>query len=179
MRKLIMALALGLVPGMAFAQQGTRAPRAEMQGAMRGGHAAMLLEQRTALELTDDQVAKLEAIRSSLEERNAPFVAEMQKLRGDDVRPRDMTQEQREAMRATMDRMRENNQAARAESQAVLTQQQQEKAQVLMRERMRERRGEGMKGEGMRRDGMRGERRAPPPGGPAQGAPRTGARRGN
>lgn len=137
-----------------------------------------LVALRQELQLTDAQVARLQEIGRRLEERNAPFRAQletqrerykaerraqMEKLtpeqRRDTLR---MLRERRgrkqlpQAMRAPMERMRENLQAAMREAQTVLTPQQKERARQLMAE-ARQARGDRMGAEGRHRRG--GQRR--------------------
>ena len=96
MRRYVLALALTLMPGIALAQQQQGAPGARM--AAGGGSAAVMLEHRDALQLTAEQVAKLEAIRAQQQERIASMRARMEQ-RAD--RPQ-LTPEQRELWREAM-----------------------------------------------------------------------------
>src|SRR5690606_4157471 len=67
MRQYVVALTLMLAPLYAQAQQPQDAPGQGM--GMRGGVAAAMLAEREALQLTADQVAKLEAIRDQQQEQ--------------------------------------------------------------------------------------------------------------
>jgi DNA anti-recombination protein RmuC len=131
-----------------------------------------LIEHRQQLELTDAQVARLQAIGARLEEQNRPLVAQLQQQRERFMEQRraqmeKLSPEQRrdtlralrtagrrreipDAMRPPMEQMRRNIHAAREEVQGVLTPQQKERARELMRE--------GRRGEG-RRGGMKGGHR--------------------
>jgi iron-sulfur cluster repair protein YtfE (RIC family) len=157
----------------------TRAPRWE-RGQGREARPAMerLVALRQELQLTDAQVARLQEIGRRLEERNAPFRAQLETQREQYKAERraqmeKLTPEQRrdtlrmlrerrgrkevpQAMRAPMERMRENLQAAMQEAQAVLTPQQKERARQLMAE-ARQARGDRMGAEGRHRRG--GQRR--------------------
>jgi Spy/CpxP family protein refolding chaperone len=98
-----------------------------------------LIAHRQELELTDGQVAKLEAIRAEFRKRNQPL---MEKLRAAGVGAGDRaarpTPEQREALRPTMEQLRENAQEAMKEVRGVLTKEQ----QARLRSQLREQRGE-------------------------------------
>lgn len=189
-------LAFALLAAAPVAAQGgradsTRAPRWE-RGAGRGeSRPAMerLVALRQELQLTDAQVTRLQEIGRRLEERNAPFRAQlaaqreqykaerraqMEKLTPEQrrdtlrmLRERGGRREIPQAMRAPMERMRENLQAAMQEAQAVLTPQQKERARQLMAE-ARQARGDRMSaGEGRHRRGGQGRG-----GQPGAGAPR-------
>lgn len=158
----------------------TRGPRWERGATHRESKPAMerLVALRQELQLTDAQVARLQEIGRGLEERNAPFRAQLaaQRERYKAERRAQMerlTPEQRrdtlrmlrerrgrkelpQAMRAPMERMRENLRAAMQEAQAVLTPQQKESARQLMAE-ARQARGDRMGAEGRHRRG--GQRR--------------------
>lgn len=166
MRKMIFALILALVPGMAAAQQGERNPRPMNRMATGGAAAAMLLAQRAELGLSAEQVARLEQIAASLEAGNKAHVEAMRNHRaerreGAEARERQArTEEERAAMRAAMDAVRTNVRTANDEARAVLTDEQRERLGALMKER-REERGER----------MRGERRPPRDGRPGHAHP--------
>jgi Spy/CpxP family protein refolding chaperone len=82
-----------------------------------------MLEQRQQLQLTDDQVARLEQIRTKYQERNQ---ARMEQLRRD--------RETWSALRANMD-------SARAEVAAVLTPEQEKQVDAMREQWRREWRG--------------------------------------
>jgi Spy/CpxP family protein refolding chaperone len=145
------ALAVGLaLPAVATAQAEPKAPAQQpKQHAMgqhrgmggMGGPAGMLLSYRTDLKLTDDQVQKLETIRSTYQQKNRPLMEQLRPMRGDSQSRADlrqMTPEQRqqalEQMRAraqtpevkkALQELRANRQAAAKEARAVLTADQQ------------------------------------------------------
>jgi hypothetical protein len=145
------------------------------------------LELRDELSLTQDQVTRLETIREELRSENAAHLRRIREVReelglpdvhfgerdpraegerGEAERPRErMSGEDREAMRAFMDRIRgdmdairHNTRDAMEQARDVLTEEQRELARERMRAEMRERRGErGKRDRGERRP--RGERR--------------------
>jgi Spy/CpxP family protein refolding chaperone len=143
------ALAVGLaLPAVATAQAEPKAPAQQpKQHAMgrqhmgMGGPAGMLLSYRTDLKLTDDQVQKLEAIRSTYQEKNRPLMEQIRPMRGDSQSRADLRQmspeqrqQAREQMRAraqtpevkkALQELRANRQAAAKEARAVLTADQQ------------------------------------------------------
>lgn len=140
-RTLVAALVLLLVPSALFAQGGRQGGR---QG---GGMATMnaakvLLENRADLALTDDQAAKLQVIADSLEKKNAPFVAEMAKMRGAGGM-QTMSDADREKMRNSMQQARTNSDAAQKEIDAVLNAEQKTKAEEILARMRRGRRGGG------------------------------------
>jgi len=102
MRQYVVALTLMLAPLYAQAQQPQDAPGQGM--GMRGGVAAAMLAEREALQLTADQVAKLEAIRDQQQEQFAAARARMQQHMPE--RPQ-LTPEERAARRAEMQQRRE------------------------------------------------------------------------
>ena len=168
----------------------TRGARWERGAAHRDARPAMekLVALRQELQLSDAQVVRLQEIGRRLEERNAPFRAQLAAQREQYKEERraqmeKLTPEQRrdtlrqlrerrgrreipQAMRAPMERMKENLRAAMQEAQGVLTPQQKERARQLMAE-SRQARGDRMGAEGRHRRG--GERRG---GQPRDGAPR-------
>ncbi len=158
MRKTMIALVLVLVPGLVFAQETER--RAERMGAQ-GGFAGMLLEQRETLDLTSDQVTRLEALAAEHTAKRAAMRASMQAHRASGERPATMSEEQRQAMRARMDSVRTAMNTSRDAARAILTAEQQEKLDAIMSEHRAQRRP-GMRAHpGMH--GRRGERGPRPP----------------
>lgn len=165
MRKFAIALALALAPGLAFAQQA----QGPGQGSgMRGGLAGALLQQRTELQLTAEQVARLEAIEKEQATKSEAFRAQMQQQRQERAQ---MTEQERQAFRAQMDGWRDQTQASADAARKVLTEQQhqrwQEMVQARHEQRVRERpmgqRGDRpMQGRSGQRGGQRGGMRTPP-----------------
>ena len=139
-RILVAALVLLLVPGALFAQGG-RQGRGGM-GMATMNAAKILLEARAELTLSDDQAAKLQTIADSLEKKNAPFVAEMAKMRAAGGM-QSMSDADREKMRTNMEQARTNGEAAQKEIDAVLTAEQKTKAEEILARNRRGRRGGG------------------------------------
>ncbi len=175
----LVALAL---PAAATAQQGPRGPHGP--GAS-GSLVERWIELREELDLTDEQVARLEAIGQALREENAEHRARIRAVREElglpEVGPRARapeaegergerrrqrpTDEERQRMRDFMDRTRDDMRAigdnareAMDRARELLTDEQREMLRERMRTQMRERRG--MRGErGLRgQRGSRGER---------------------
>jgi hypothetical protein len=165
---MMMALSLAMmVPAVAMAQRPeARGPREGRQMPMRrpAGGVALMLENASALKLSDDQVTRLRSIQARYEERTAPLRARADSLRPDregaDAR-RDLDaaelRQRRQAAGEIMTLMREEGQSARTEAMALLSGDQQKKVQEIEearrkeRESRRGRRGPG--GEGGRRGG--------------------------
>jgi Spy/CpxP family protein refolding chaperone len=176
-RGMLMAAALLLAAGPALAQ--APAPRDWGEHAM--SPMTMILEHRAELELTDDQVARLEAIGTQLRERTAPLRERMREAMADMPvpgahaehgarsegaprerrAPRAMTPEQREAIHSRMTELRPVREEIRAirlqardDARAVLTADQQQKLRELMQAHRGHRgpRGRPM-GEAHHRDG--------------------------
>lgn len=136
--------------------QRMRTPGRMMGAAMSAGPAERLLERRTELGLTADQVQRLERIRDARAESEKPHQETLRKLREArrdervDARregaPRDSAQPRRERReappeaRAAMEALRSSREAARKEAIAVLTPAQREKARELMEDRREQRR---------------------------------------
>jgi Spy/CpxP family protein refolding chaperone len=165
--------ALVLVAAPLAAQDGpTRGERPAMVRGM-GGQAGMVanparaaLERRADLELTAEQVSRLEAIQARVEQQNAAHREAMRSAMGD-MQPgamRMMTPEQRQQLRARMQELQplreqaqEANRAAAVEVRAVLTAEQQARLQELRREAVEARRPQAQRGDGQRGAALRGE----------------------
>lgn len=151
---LLVAAALAAMPAAAATAQtpspapGQTAPehgrRHDMQQRrMRGpmpGSVDMLLRHRTELKLSDDQIRRLEAIRSNYEAKNSPLLAQLRQAwaeRPDSMRRgamsperrgamrdslRAMTPEQRNAMRDSMRQRREEFRKQHPEVEKAMTQ---------------------------------------------------------
>jgi hypothetical protein len=77
---------------------------ARMQGARSGGPAERLLAQRSELGLSNDQVKRLEAIRTKYEARNRPLVEKLRATHGDRARMRSsMRSSMRDSVRGPRD----------------------------------------------------------------------------
>jgi hypothetical protein len=102
--------------------------------------AAIALDHAADLSLADGQRRSLEAIRRGVDSANAPLRAQLDSLRPSQrpVNSRDMSQEQREQMRArrtavsaVIGRMRENVAVARERTYAVLSPEQRVRVEAL------------------------------------------------
>jgi hypothetical protein len=102
--------------------------------------AALVLAHGGDLQLSETQLARIESIRQVQDSANRPWMARLDSLRGGPrpVNPRDLSQEQRDAMAArraavadAMTGMRETNAEARQQVMAALNPDQQQKAAVL------------------------------------------------
>lgn len=104
--------------------QGPAMGRGMMQGgpeAMARNPAAVALEHRDALELTDDQVRTLEGLMARLEEENGPRWEQIEDAFGD-ATPAEMTLEERQALRDRMQELEPVRQAIRETNRAVMDQ---------------------------------------------------------
>ena len=166
MRKTLLSLVLALtLPLAAEAQrqgrQGNKgrgpAEGREMQRQRPAGGVAFILEQATVLGLTADQVTRLRAIQAAYEEKTAPLRTRMQAQRSasDDSTERNLSREERgqrrAEMREAMTLVREQNQAARTEAMALLSDDQRATVEKLESERRKEM--EGRRKQGGRRGG--------------------------
>lgn len=159
----VAALIAMTVPTDAVAQRGPRGDRGP--GMAPGGGVEMLMRMRTRLELTDEQVERLDAIRRESVERRAAHRAEMDELRSQVAAGERTREELREAMEARREAARAMRDAQRERVEAVLNEAQLQQVEV-MRARMEGfRRGRAAGERGMR--GMRGGHRGP--GGPGGG----------
>jgi uncharacterized protein YqfA (UPF0365 family) len=111
-----------------------------------------MLEQASALGLTEDQVTRLRAIQVAHDEKTAPLRARMQAQRSAnaDSTRRDLSREElgqrRAEMREVMAVAREQEQAARTEAMALLSGDQREKVEKLEAERRKEMDGRRKRG---------------------------------
>jgi Spy/CpxP family protein refolding chaperone len=160
-RMLAVALALAAAPVPALAQQPTTPqPAATVPGARRQhprprrDAASTLLRHRQQLDLTADQVARLEAIRQRARSQNQPLVRQIRNIRERAVpglreHRGELTADQRASLKATrpqvmplVKQIRDNEKAARQEAAAVLTAQQKQRIESLRAAR-RASRGDG------------------------------------
>lgn len=136
------ALILGATP--LLAQRGPRGPRMGVGPA--GPGVEMLLRAREQLELTDEQVASLEALRDQMQSEMEPVREEMreaaQQAREAEREAREARREQMQAFRDRIEEMREGH---RQRLEEVLTDEQRAQLEELA--------GQGMRG--FRRSGSR------------------------
>src|SRR5262245_9588174 len=127
MRRYLAALALLALPATLLAQGGReRGGRGFGPGA---NPVEFVLQHRSDLNLSADQVTKLEAVASQLEQNNKPIIAELQKNRP--ANRQEMTEQQREAMRSVMEKLRDNREDAQKQMAGILTQDQETKLESL------------------------------------------------
>ncbi|MDB4951652.1 MAG: hypothetical protein JWM27_4301 [Gemmatimonadetes bacterium] len=173
-RNLLLAAALLAVPAPALlAQQGGgygypqggeqgqhegqhegRGDRAQGERGQRGMRSpvAALVEHRADLNLSDDQVSRLQRIDQDLQRRTEPLRQQLQQSRGQNGQNGDAD---REAMRQRMeqsrplfDQLRKYNDDAMQQAMRVLSSQQRETAKSLMPQRGEGRGGRGGQGRG-------------------------------
>jgi hypothetical protein len=160
-RHLIFTLALLAAPVAAVAQNPAGPPPADARrfGGPDRNPVGILLDQREELSLTTNQVTRLETIQAELERQNAPLIAQVGDLRPlgggprgrgagpGTARPNSATvgemRERRDELQPVMEQIRENNQAAYERALTVLTAEQREAAETLVRPG---RRGPGTRG---------------------------------
>lgn len=132
-------------PAVAQGRPGGRGP-AMGRGMMQGGPEGMIrnpvtvvLDHQDELQLTDEQVSTLEGLKAQIEEQNGPRWEQLRAAFGD-ADPREMTVEQRQALRAKMqelapvrDSIREANRAVGEQIHALLTAEQQDALRGIMR----------------------------------------------
>jgi len=131
-------LAAALLAPAALAAQGQpgQGPR---RGMMFRSAAAVAIEHKADLGLTDQIVAKLEAINKQVEDKNAPLMKQMQDARaGFDFQSATpaQRQEMRQKTQPIMQQIRDNNQAARADVDKLLTADQVKKLGDLLQQAM-------------------------------------------
>jgi hypothetical protein len=117
LKRLIAAAAFLAVPGVVFAQGGGG------RGGMGGGMMnplQVVLDKKADLNLSADQVAKIEELKKALEEQNRVPMAEMQKIRQAHPERGAMPEEERTKMRAQGMLIQQNNTAAREKLKDVL-----------------------------------------------------------
>ncbi len=134
-------LAAALLAPMALSaqQQPGQGPRG--RGMMRSP-IAIAIDHKADLGLSDDVVAKLQTIEQGLQQKNAPIVKQMQDARaGFDVQNAtdEQRQEMRQKMQPIMQQLRDNNQAARAEAEKLLTAEQVQKLGDIIQQEMPQR----------------------------------------
>ncbi len=136
-----LVLAAALLAPAALAAQGPPG-----QGPGRGmrmrNAAAIAIEHKADLALSDEIVTKLQAIDKAAEEKNAPLMKQMQDARAG-VDFQSMTDEQRQEMRQKMQpimqQLRDNNQATRADVEKLLTADQVQKLGGIIQQEMPQR----------------------------------------
>ena len=142
----------------------------EERGELRG-----LMRHKEELELSDEQVERIEEIARRLQERNQPLLERLRKagvpldpqermeVREMDMRERRQLRRTLELEQPTLRRLRENTRMAMEMARRTLTPEQRVRARELMQERVDE----------LRDGGERGPRTGPPPGGRRPGPPRS------
>ncbi len=160
----VLALAVFLSPSPAAAQVGEQAVTGPIQ---------RLLAQRAELNLTEEQVRRLEAIQAEMEEKDRPLVARITELRGaplgEPLAMRSMPPEEWQRLyekmpelQPLMTQLRENHWQAIAQAREVLTPEQNARLQTLIsRGAVAGPGGAGWAGRGM----IRGGRAVTPRGG--------------
>jgi hypothetical protein len=131
MGKSIAIIALLMLPAAAAAQRG-RGQRMRPDSAMQQNVIEIVVQHKADLALTSDQIAKLEPIAKSLDEKNKNLVEELARFRGTGTRPTDMSEEQRQQMRSLMEKVREHRTNAVEELRAVLNEEQMKKVRELL-----------------------------------------------
>lgn len=111
---------MAVAPLHVDAQVGPRGQRGMAMGP-RGAGVEMLLRQRERLELTDEQVRRLDGIRQESVERRTAHQAQMAELRSKVAAGQMEAQELRDQMRAQWESAQEVREAERERAEAVLT----------------------------------------------------------
>jgi hypothetical protein len=141
MRKAVVLLGLLLVPATVLAQgRGARRPGMGGGALQETNIVERVLEHKTDFALSSEQVSKLESLAKQVDEKQKPIQEQLRKQREAGVRPRDLTEAQREEMRKLMEKARETREWATDELEGVLNDEQEAKLKALV-ERARERRG--------------------------------------
>lgn len=137
---MLLAAALLAPAALSAQQQPGQGPGGRGMG-MRNA-AAIAIEHKADLGLSDEIVAKLQTIDKAAQDKNAPLVKQMQDARAG-VDFQSMTDEQRQAMRQKMQpimqQLRDNNQAARADVEKLLTPEQVQKLGDFIQQAMPQR----------------------------------------
>ncbi len=134
---ILLAAALLAPVALSAQQQPGQGPGGRGMG-MRSA-AAIAIEHKADLGLSDELVAKLQTIEKQLQDKNAPLMKQMMDARAG-VDPQSMTDEQRQQMREkmmpVMQQVRDNRQAARAEVEKLLTADQVKKLGDMIQQEM-------------------------------------------
>jgi hypothetical protein len=138
-RRSLIALALLAVPSLVYAQGGGGGGGRGRGGVGGPNPIQIVIDHKADLKVTDEQGAKLDAMLKTLTEKNAPHMAEIQKMR-------DSGTMDREAMQPHMQAIRTNNQEAQDHLKDVLNADQVEMATKMIAEAtpQRGRRGGGV-----------------------------------
>ena len=160
----VMMAMLALPAGLEAQQPRTRGDSPHRQGEVtRRGPVELLLRNRAELNLSADQVTRLEAIERDMEARNRPLIARLVEIRrgiqGVPTPPRG-TPEHAEVMRQRMqqarpllDQIRKNNHDAMRMVGDVLTSEQKARVKQIIEERRRDRDSNGDRDRRTRRRG--------------------------
>ena len=146
MRKLAgILLAAALMAPMALSAQqqpGMGQGRGMGRGMMGMNAISIAVAHKADLGLNDEVAAKLDAMAKELQEKNAPIMKQMTDARAG-VDFQSMTDEQRQAMREKtmplMQKLRDNNQAARTDAEKLLTPDQVKKLADIIQQEMPQR----------------------------------------
>ncbi len=132
---MLLAAALLVPVALSAQQQPGQAPRGRM---MMRNAAAIAIEHKADLGLSDEIVGKLQAIDKQVQDKNAPLVQKMRDaMQGGGFQ--NMTDEQRQQMQTVRQQLRDNNQAARADVEKLLTPEQVQKLGDLIQQEMPQR----------------------------------------
>jgi len=136
-RRSLIALALLAVPSLVYAQGGGGG---RGRGGMGGPNPIqVVIDHKADLKLSDEQGKKLDEMLKTLSEKNAPHMAEIQKMRESGTMDREAMQQHAQAMRT-------NNEEAQSHLKDVLNAEQMEMATKMIQEAtpQRGRRGGGV-----------------------------------
>lgn len=166
---LFFGLGLAALPAQLSAQgESPRPPRSERGSPEMHAHRSpveMLLRRRAELELSDDQVARLQAIDQRMEERNRPHVQKLvamrralpAELRGShremtDAQKAEFRERMKEA-RPLMEQIHESNRSAMREVGEVLTADQKSRVRTILHSKWGTRKDDGSHERGARSGG--------------------------
>ncbi len=134
----VLAAALLAPAALAAQQQPGQGPGPRRGMGMRNA-AAIAIEHKADLALSDEIVAKLQAIDKQAQDKNAPLVKQRQDaMQGFDFQNAtdEQRQEMRQKMQPIMQQLRDNNQAARADVEKLLTPDQVKKLGDIIQQEM-------------------------------------------
>jgi Spy/CpxP family protein refolding chaperone len=131
-----MVLATALLIPAALAAQGQPQGPGGGRGMMMRTPAAIAIAHKADLSLSDDQVAKLDAIDKAYTAKNAPLMQKMRDAMQAAGGFQSMTDEQRQALAPVRQQLQANRQAARDETEKVLKPEQVTKLQDILQQEM-------------------------------------------